>query len=190
MLNADRRTDMKKTVLAIVMTLVAIGAPLFAAEQPPAHSPLKPGDRVRVRASTIPTEAVGEVVEAAPNVLTIRLPDRPDTIEVPIAAVTRLQRSLGTHKDIGKSALIGGLIGAGAGVAFVAFASGSEGCEGPCGFWALVFGAVGGGAGALVGTGVGAARKTERWERIPVGRVGLSVVPERRGGGVALSVRF
>jgi hypothetical protein len=181
---------MKRDALAIVLTLVAIGTPLFAAEPRPASSPLKPGDRVRVWASTIPTGAVGEVVEAAPSVLIVRVPDRPDPIEVPLAAVTRLQRSLGTHRNTGKGALIGGLVGAAAGAAFVGIASGSEGCDGPCGGWALVFGAMGGGAGALVGTAVGASQKTERWEAMPVGRAGVSVVPQRNGAGLALSVRF
>jgi hypothetical protein len=181
---------MKKRALVIVLPLSLMGAALFADDQPQAGSPLKPGDRIRVWASTIPTGAVGEVVNAEPDVLRIRLPDRPEPIDVPVTAVTRLQRSLGTRRNTGKGALIGGLVGAAAGAAFVAVASGSEGCEGSCGGWALIFGALGGGAGAIVGTGVGALQKTDRWETMPAGRVGVRVVPVRQGAGVALSVRF
>jgi hypothetical protein len=186
---------MKNKALAIVMPLVVLGItlfgiPLFAGEAPAAGLPLKPGDRVRVWASTLPANAVGEVVDAESEVLRIQVPDRRESIEVPFNAVTRLERSLGTRRNIGKAALIGGLVGAGAGAAFVGIASGSEGCEGPCSGWVLVFSALGGGAGAIVGSGVGALHKTEHWEGVPVGRVGIRVVPERDGAGLKLSVRF
>ena len=181
---------MKKRTLTIVMPLVLIGAPLLAGDQP-ASAPLKAGDRVCVWASTIPTYAVGEVVGIDATALRIRLRERPDAIDVPIAEVTRLQRSLGMHGNIRKAALRGGLVGAGLGVAFTAFAGAADGCEGSCAGWALILGALGGGAGAIVGTGVGALQKTaERWEAIPVGRVGVSVIPEGGGAGLRLSVRF
>ena len=182
---------MMNRMLAVMMPLALVGPPVVAGAQTPG-STLQAGDRVRVRASTMPTEAVGEVVDAQSDVLTIRVPDKAASIEVPRSAITHLQRSLGMRRNTAKGAGVGALIGAAAGVVFVVAASGGESSEGGAGSWALIFGAAGAGAGAILGTAIGAAQKTERWQGIPVGRaaVGIHVVPERRGAGLALSVGF
>ena len=182
---------MMNRMLAVMMPFAFVGVPVVAGAQTPGTT-VQAGDRVRVRASTMPAEAVGEVVDAQPDVLRIRVADKVESIDVPRSSITHLQRSLGMRRNTGKGAGVGALIGAGAGVVFVVAASGGGGCEGPCSGWALVFGAAGAGAGAILGTAIGAAQKTERWQPIPVGRaaVGIHVVPHRRGAGLALSVGF
>jgi hypothetical protein len=52
---------------------------------------------------------------------------------------------------------------------------------------ALVFGA----AGGLVGLGIGALFKTERWEEVPLDQLRVSVAPQPDGRlGVSVSLEF
>jgi hypothetical protein len=43
---------------------------------------------------------------------------------------------------------------------------------------------------ALVGTGVGALIKSDRWQTVPLDRVRVTLTPARRGVGLAVSIGF
>jgi len=183
---------MMNRMLAVMMPLALVGPPVVAGAQTPDSTALQAGDRVRFRASTMPTAAVGEVIDAEPDVLRIWIPDEADSIAVPRSAITRLERSVGMRRNTVKGAGVGALVGAVSGVMFILIEAGTPCDDELCRGLATFFGAAGAGAGAIVGAGIGAAQKREHWEAIPIGRaaVGVRLVPERRGAGLALSVGF
>jgi hypothetical protein len=184
---------MRNTVLgsAMALALMAAPRPLRAEDQPSAGSPLKAGDRIRIWAADLSEKTVGRVVEAGPDFLRLQVKGRTGPVAVPLAAVTRLERSLGRRSSAGKGALIGTVVGTGLGAALVMASLRSDSdCDGPCTPYAIIAASAIVGAGALVGAFSGAVIKTERWESVGVGRVGVNVIPVRRGAGVAVSVRF
>ncbi len=106
---------------------------------------------------------------------------------------------LGTGSNARKGAGIGLLVGAATG-AVIGLASGDDpSCSGSGWFcWRFTaeekaaLGAVGlGGLGAVIGLIAGAASGSERWEKVPLDRVRVSVGPQRDGRlGFGASVRF
>jgi hypothetical protein len=109
----------------------------------------------------------------------------------PLTAVTRLELYGGRRSHPWRGAGIGFLAGATIGIA--AFYATTDACfEGSevsdC---ALVFGGGGGGLiGAVVGLFVGAVIRTDRWEPVPVGAMGLRPISSPRGLGLGVSVSF
>ncbi|MEN8376941.1 MAG: hypothetical protein ABFS34_16055 [Gemmatimonadota bacterium] len=115
--------------------------------------------------------------------------------EIALSDVERLELSVGQHRNMGRGALIGGLVGAAVGgVAGVIEGSKCEGdfvCFGAGG--GALFGAVGGGGiGVLLGGAIGAAVKSERWSEVSSQRWGFTVQPRRgvpSGRGVEIGLR-
>jgi hypothetical protein len=189
-MSMSRGATIQQRAAAVAVALGLAGSPLpLRAEEPPRGAPLQVGDRVRVETSTSAKGTTGEVIGIGPDGLRLRASDRPLPVDVPLSSVTRLERSLGKRSNAGKGALLGGLVGAAAGVALVLVARGED-CDGPCTPYAAIVGAGFVGAGTVLGAITGAAIKTERWEAASLGRIGVSAAPRPRGGAVALSVRF
>jgi hypothetical protein len=161
--------------------------------QTPATSPLTTGTRVRVtvREANGQRTLVGPLRTFDSQTLALSSSDGPDHVALPRSSITRIEVSRGKRGH----ALTGFFLGAVLGLAAVALKD--AGCEPDCdtegsnGGFAVA--AIGG--GALLGTGVGALMRSERWESVPwaVGpprRAGLGVLPSPGGLGVRVTLRF
>ena len=175
----------------------------------PAEEPATPavGIRVRVTAPAVSGERlVGTLVRMDETTLTLRAGKGKGTLEVPRAAIIRLEVSRSRSRK-GEGAGIGMLVGIGAAVAVGLGAGG--GCESVAVPDPWLFGlserldrnlCVGKGEAALltslvtipVGALIGyAAAPGERWVATTPDRLRLAVAPVRGGGvGATLSVRF
>ncbi len=127
----------------------------------------------------------GDVLAVTPDILRVEQP-KGAVRDVPRAEVQRLERFLGTSRNTGRGALIGGGIGAGVGLLMGAAvdAAGGDDAVG-----AFVVGAplVGGALGALIGAGVGLLPK-EQWTDVAEGQLAVPVVGG--GGRVGLGLRL
>jgi hypothetical protein len=114
--------------------------------------------------------------------------------------VTRLDVSRGRHRKWGRGALIGGIVGGVLGLGLsVAWAasdcpsiSGSTGCDGERpGLIIAASTAVSGIGFGIIGAGIGALFKTDRWEEVPLDRLSVSFAPKRDGRfALGLTYRF
>lgn len=73
------------------------------------------GDRVKVYAPKAGySKIIGEVVATTPDVLSLRVKGADPEVPVPRAQIDKLFLSLASHRNIGKGAALGGLLGLGA----------------------------------------------------------------------------
>jgi hypothetical protein len=161
---------LRPVALSIVLSLLSLlslagqGAPKLA-----------PGARVRLTTSWSALPLVGTVVAVDGDSVRIRpedpalFPDHPTSVAIARSSIRGLEVAVKGHSNAGKGALIGlsiGVIGGAAG--------GAAGCQpdpngfnvvgpGPCAAaGALIFGALGAGLGALIGS----SGRSEHWERV------------------------
>jgi len=159
---------------------------LSAQEQPP----IEPGSRVRVSAPDLAMHRQVATLEAWRGDTLVLA--RPWTMDCPLASVTRLEVSQYRKSNCGKGALIGGGIGVAVGALIGAMwtEEGDLGCtdRAACvGLGAAALGVTGG----LIGLGIGALSKTERWEEVPLDQLRASLAPPHdRRLGIGLSVAF
>lgn len=176
------------------------------AQQRPA---VQPGERVRVvrgcvdgqpGASATGASAcdasplVGSLLALSPDSIALRADDA--TVVYPSSSVTRLEVSRGQTSHWKTGALIGFPVGAL--IVFSALNTGDS--TNPCdpssnqdaagmGFCVGVAALAGGVPGALLGGTIGWLIRSERWEPVPLGSVGLRMLPDGRPG-VAFSLTF
>ena len=167
-----------------VSLLIGLACLLTTALLRTAAAQVSPGDRVRV--TTPDRGRYDGTVHAIPgDFLTV------DTLTVPRASITRLE----VHRGRKGHALLGAGIGAVA-LGAVGVAAGIEFCEsfGSCSTRDEAA-ALGGGAGVLVGglmgLGIGALIKSDRWEEVPLDQLRVNFAPQRGGRfAFGLSVAF
>jgi hypothetical protein len=131
---------------------------------------VSPGDRVRLRApEAVSGRLTGTVLSATRDTFTVS--DGGRVRAVPVGAITQLERSSGRSSGAGaRKGLLWGT-GIGLGLALLNTGFSDPGCADgtdDCVNTAAGF-AVWTGLGAAVGVVVGAARGSERWERVPIG---------------------
>lgn len=148
---------------ALVVALLAFPVHAFAA------SPVVTGDRVRVTLiAHEPAPVTGRVLELPPDA--ILLSTEPDSARraIPRAAIARFEVHRGTGTNAGRGAVIGALI-VGIPAAFVGMI-GAGVTEEPGGLSMAEGALVAGGAGAVLGAGIGAlvgkSEKHDRWETV------------------------
>ncbi len=146
-----------------------------------AAAALREGQRVRVTSSVERTPVMTGVIGAVgADTILLRHKDRAgDSVatSIPLSSIARLQVSSGRHSRW----LTGLLVGLGAGAASgaiigVATGDGDDPLLGP-GHYALMGAVVCAPVGGIVGVVIGALTKTERWQTVPLDRVGLSIAP-------------
>jgi len=128
----------------------------------------------------------GDLLAVTPDLLRVE-PPKGAVRDVPRAEVQRLERFLGTRRNTGRGALIGGGIGAGLGLLFGVLVAAEE--QAADAVAALVVGAplAAGAVGALIGAGIGALPK-ERWTDVAEDRWKVTAVGG--GGQVGLGLRM
>ncbi len=152
-------------LVTCLAAILQVGVSPATVPQHPA-APVDSGSRIRITVNK-PSKHffIGTLVSADAD--SLRFADSSGVSAIPIASVDRLERSRGRRSNAGRGALIGGLIGAGAGLVLGLAASAEEGGWYEVGAEdvavATVFlGAIAGSVGALIG----AASKGERWEPV------------------------
>ncbi len=140
------------------------------------------GSKVRLRAPTVVKGRIeGTVSKLGEEFLVVVRPDHgPQTISR--QAITRLEVSTGRRRQALKGMRNGAVIGG----VWMATACGLYAdCDG----WAspIAGGAL---AGALVGVGIGALMKSDRWQSVPLDRVRVTLTPAPRGVGLVVSIGF
>jgi len=182
-----------RTVLSLAALPLLIPLQSITAQQAPS---IETGSRIRVTAPTVGADKLaGVCVEVDATRLRVQAEEQVSPLTISLADVTRLEVSQGRKsnalKGLGFGALIGGSIGAVLGL----LASTGESYENPCEGNAPACAAGGAAAfgvtGALVGLGIGALTKSERWEEVPLDRLRVNIVPQRDGRlALGLSVVF
>lgn len=126
------------------------------------------GSRIRITVNQ-PSKRLFTGTLVSVDADSLRFTDTTGVAAVPIASVARLERSRGRRSNAGRGALIGGLIGGGAGLLLGIAASAEEGNIVEVGPEEIVVvTAIMGAAGAGLGALIGSASKRERWEPMPV----------------------
>lgn len=181
--------SMIRRIAFLAVALLALAAPAFAQE-------LQPGARVRVTAPVVrgSSRLVGTVASMDSARIVLRLdPDarqtaRGDTISIPLALVRQVEVSLGRNAGRGRREGVrtGAITGVALGTALgLVLGSGSDpnGTRSPwtTALWlAPAAGALGAGAGALVGTS-----QPEQWRVVPHSIAGVPL-----GRNVTVSIRL
>ncbi len=169
--------------------VLALAVTTWACSGYVADTSVAPGDTVRVTAPSMDMDdSVGTVAALETDTLTVQVEDRADALYVPLADVTKLEVRRGQRSRVGKGALIGSVIGAVIGGVLggltIGFCQENESSSDPnC--LALIPIGVGlvGAVGAVVGAFTGAvAGPGDRWETVPLDRIRVSLVSDRRGG--------
>jgi hypothetical protein len=114
---------------------------------------------------------------------------------VPLSQIERLELLVGTQNGSRAGMKIGMIVGVAAGVA--AGIAGKASCDRDpdtepaiCSVW-LVGGPTGGFAlGAIVGTIIGGARKSDLWRDVPVSSLSFGPAPRARGMRLSLTLKF
>jgi len=158
---------MPRTLLVLALAILALTSNAPAQQD---TTGLVPGRRIRVhRQDKQVVMGTFASVDAATFAM---VTNTGDSVRLPRADVQSVDVWAGTKSQTGKGALLGLAAGAvaGAGLGVVVCLE-EEDCVGYIGVGALVFGAFGAGAGALIGSG----SHTDRWE--PTVWPTLSVLP-------------
>lgn len=180
---------MNKRIYLPAVLLVVPFATVFAQEQMPLP---QPGERIRLMACTPVCEDLEGTCEAlSGDTLRVRIEERATPTAISLASVLKLEVHRGQKSNVGTGAIMGFVLGAAAGaIAGVVFCS-NEHCSGVTpGQAALYAGAVAGAGGAVLGAGLGALTKRDRWEEVPLDRLRVSVVPRRDGVALGISIAF
>lgn len=187
-----------------VGTTLLLAASHAAAQRPATDTLPVAGARVRVSAPPS-RRVVGTVLAYRADTLLLGRPNRSaaETTAVPLAAVRRLEVSVGKRRRLLKGALVGLTGGAAAGALLgaVTYSDAPSRCyrggeEVPCfisldfgrGFSAMAGGVLVGAAGLVIGLAVG-ARRVDRWEAVELARrtSRLWIRPPADGSGIGVA---
>ena len=176
----------------MVTLAAAVLAAAVAAADTPASGVVVPGEKVRVTTRNSQDDKTGVVMEADARSLTVSLGSGKPPVRIPLASVKKLEVARGRRTAAKEGAIAGGLVGLVLGVLAVhtvsyALCENATDCDASpqgYGIGAGAFAAGGAGLGALVGLAI----KTDRWERVPVDRVGVAIGPVPAGAGVQVSL--
>lgn len=186
------------STIAVIALLLQVGyVPCAALE-------VSPGTRVRVTAPSIAEHRiVGTIVTIGADTLTLKTKRKvepfilnsngqAETLAIPFASVTKLEVIRGKKRNVVKGAGIGVVVGGLSGVVY-GFSEGDDPPGGILGWTAkekaAMLGIMGSLSGGVLGALIGALKTTDRWEKAPLDRLRLGLMPQRQGG-LALSTSF
>jgi hypothetical protein len=137
-------------------------AGISVVHDPTPRQVLAPGNRVRVHLSQPRRTVIGTVARVSQDTLVILPQDARTELVLPAANVRKLELSLGRRSHTGKGALLGFIAG-GVGVSIALAAL----CAGECiGGGVIIVPAGGAVGGAILGAGIGALIRSDRWREV------------------------
>ena len=177
--------------VAFVMSLSVL-VPLMSLS---AQVQLEPGSRVRVTAPEIGIEnSVGTCLELSNGSMQFVPLRASSRVDIPLTSITRLDASRGRKGHAAIGFLVGGAVGAIVGVVWRPqwpLEGPEEVCTARTGCDAPPEPLIGAALGVLVGLPVGALIRTERWERVPLDQLRVSLTPQRDGRlGIGFSIVY
>ena len=169
---------MRAIVVLVIATLVIPWSGLSSQDIPP----IAPGTRVRITAPSAGADRlIGTVVPSPIDTLMVRPAARMTAVAIPLASVTRLEVRFGQKSHLLLGAAIGFVAGAaslGIGSAVVCKREDSDCAK----YQTVSLTALGGLSGGAVGALLGSFIRTDRWDRVPLERLSVGLVPLRGGG--------
>lgn len=177
----------RTALLAASLAALAV-APTRAQTLP---SAVGPGARVRVRIDSPPPPrtVIGTVRAPGADTLVLAPADGGPLRYIPTSSIDRLEVSRG-RGVVASHVLIGAVAGAAIGGVVAGTSSSCAGDDPWCRFWRNLAVLGGVGLGGVVGAGVGALIKGEKWMAVPLEHR-VSIAPLPHGGvGVGLTVEF
>jgi hypothetical protein len=176
---------MRKLLTTSLVLLLSMPGVFVMADEAPSGPP-EEGDRIRLKAPGVADRAIiGRLLRADRSALAVTRDDG-SVVDVLRSAIQELEVARGRRSQATKGAAIGAAAGAGALLA-AAVGGGCDSDDPRCVIYPVVLGAV---IGGLVGAGIGAMVKTDRWVKVDPGRVKVAVAPTGRGMAFAVSVVF
>jgi len=173
----------------LVLVSLACASASAADGDVPLPQSLTPGLRVRILApGASPSKVIGTIDHVSDDSVTLDVPGRNEPVSILREKIARLDVSEGPRSR-GVDAAIGGVIGAGAGAAGCALASGSgRGQIVSTGAVAGACAVLGGALGALIGVVIPPG---EHWKQISTSRYRVSVAPRLdHGMDMAIAWKF
>lgn len=161
-----------------ILSAVALILPgIMGGQTPSPEWPIATGSRVRIFSPVLGDQRQTGVVAASTTDTLVFRPAAKDATPIAIATpnIARIEVASGTHSRKAKGALIGFLVGAGAGALLGAATYKPQPCRGFCffedsrGFEATLGGLLGGVAGTITGAIIG-SRQTDSWVPVAVPR--------------------
>jgi len=153
---------------------------------------LSPGDRVRFSTGKGQPVTEGNVVAADPEALLLRLRGVDEPVQIRWSSLRRLEVHRGQHSLARRGEKIG-MLAVGVPFAVLTFlsAGGAEVTDSEMAAVALAAGTVAAGIGGVAGMLIGSVCRTDRWDKVDLQPIRVSLTPHRGGGlAVALSWRF
>lgn len=175
----------------VLAPMLLLSSEVRSQDLPATTFPMTVGSRVRLLAPTVAQGRLeGMLVEMSEQSLVVDM-GKSRLVSVSRQAITQFEVSRGRHHH----ALVGMVIGAGVGGALAEVTLGDRNyceaivvCRTNHRWEALRLGLV---AGGVLGAGVGALIKTDRWSPVPLDRVRVSIAPTReRGVGLSVAIGF
>ncbi len=168
-----------RSILSLAVLPLLVPLQYTSAQQGP---PIETGSRIRVTAPALGVDKlVGHSVEADATQVRVQVEDQAAPLTISLADVTRFEVSQGRKSNALKGLGFGAVIGVSTGAVLGLLASSGESYDNPCEGNTVACAAVGAAAvgvtGALVGLGIGALTKSERWEDVPLDRLQVSLAP-------------
>ena len=181
---------MMRRLLTTTLALLLSMPPAFVMADDASTTPPVEGDRIRLNAPGVgDLPIIGRLLAADQSALAVTRDDG-SVVNVPRSAIQELEIARGRRSHAKKGAIIGAA--AGAGLLLASYAVSDDDCDSDarCGIYPVVLGAAFAAIGGLVGAGIGKMFKTDRWVKVDLGRVKVSVAPSvaPSGRGVALRV--
>ncbi|HEX8245871.1 MAG TPA: hypothetical protein VF541_20320 [Longimicrobium sp.] len=171
----------------ILLVACACLSTVFPRTVPAQRLAVPDSGRVRITAAGWrPRHVTGTVLRSTSDTLMLRTAD--SLVAVPRERVTRVEVPDGTRRNVVPGLLIGVVVGATSGALLgVAGCGPGSDCQDDL---ALLTTAGGAGFGALIGSGVGALIRSERWRDAASARPAVSIVPAPGGRRVSLTARL
>jgi hypothetical protein len=171
--------------------LTTAAVPVTVRAQQPAPLPIAPGTRVRVTATNLVAPLVANFLQMrGDTAVFIEDAAGRGIWSLVVSDITRLERSDGERLSNRPYVVRGAMLGAGAGsVVGWVFAATFSPSDSTKKFSRPLNASIGAVVGAVVGGFIGSRRATERWTDITLPRR-VSVVPQRRGVALSLSLTF
>jgi hypothetical protein len=172
---------------SLVLLLLTPAVFLFADEAP--NGPPARGDRIRLHAPLVADRTIaGRLLLADEDALVLSRDDG-GVVSIPRLAIQDLQVARGRRSYAKRGAVIGAVVGTS--VLFASYAADGFCDHDPaCIIYAPVVSGAAGMFLGVVGAGVGAVVRTDRWVSVDPGRLKVTVAPTRRGVVLGLSIAF
>jgi hypothetical protein len=176
---------MRHAVVLHLFIPLLVPTPCVLSQERPS---VETGTRIRITAPAAGLEQrIGRLTAIGREALEFEPEGQLQSWTVPIASVTRLEVGRGRKSN----SYWGAVIGAGAGLVWATFRAIEE-CPGPlCEEQVALGSMLCTGGGAIIGSVIGLAIRTDRWEEVPLERLRVTsmVTPDGRFG-LAASLRF